>query len=197
MDTHGFALCIIQSYTGFTPTGEILEKEVDTMQTQTEAALYAIEELRASLISSLNQRLDALKQKVLNGSIDTDAAGEYTYPLSTTPSVFKGTKPIAVVFGEERVDVKTWRGLCIELLNRAYAVPQSRDAMMFLRNKVAGRKRLVISDKPDGMSVPVRLSDELYVEVYFDTEQLLKTLLFQVLEPADYDYSNIYVIITL
>ena len=34
---------------------------------------------------------------------------EIDYPLTSPSYLFVGRKPIAVLFGEERIEVKTWR----------------------------------------------------------------------------------------
>jgi hypothetical protein len=38
-----------------------------------------------------------------------NTAFEPSYPLGVHPSLFVGKKPVAVLFGDERVEVKTWR----------------------------------------------------------------------------------------
>jgi hypothetical protein len=66
---------------------------------------------------------------------------------------------------------------------------------MSLRHRVSGRKREVISDCPDGMNIPIKLSEELYAEAYFDTEALVHTLTRRIFDAIRYDYSGITVAI--
>jgi len=155
-------------------------------------ALQLVEELRTTLIDIVNQKTDSLIQRIESGE-PFETPSEFEFPLRTNPATFKGTKPTALAFGEERVAVKTWREVYIEILKRCCA--EKHDALMHLRNLVSGRKRAVLSNKPDGMNKPIMLAEGLYVEAYFDTEFLLKTLT-QILGAVRYDYSKISVKIT-
>ena len=165
--------------------------------TSIESALQAIEESRELLIDTVNIKLDALKQRIL----DRETTGDYAepvrrearYPLSTVPAVFKGTKPTAIFFGSEKVPANTWRKVYTEILKRCACDQISYSALLHLRNRVSGRKRAVLSDSPSGMDVPIRLSDELFVEAYFDTEWLIRTLTQQILDAVHFDYSGISV----
>ena len=119
-------------------------------------------------------------------------ASEREYPLSTKPWLFRGTKPSAVIINSKRVPVNTWRDAYHLILR--YCDAEKHEVLMGLRNKIAGRKRVFLSDKPDGMDVPIKLTEALYVEAYFDTEYLVRTLKL-ILDAAGYDYSGIYVAI--
>ena len=119
-------------------------------------------------------------------------ASEREYPLSTKPWLFRGTKPSAVIINGKRMPAHTWRD-AYHLILRCCDM-EKHEALMGLRNKIAGRKRVFLSDKPDGMDVPIKLTEALYVEAYFDTEYLVRTLKL-ILDAAGYDYSDISVIV--
>jgi hypothetical protein len=39
----------------------------------------------------------------------SNANNEFIYPLTVEPDSFVGKKPTAVIFGDERIKVNTWR----------------------------------------------------------------------------------------
>ena len=136
--------------------------------------------------------MDILVQRIESGE-SGDYSGEYEFPLYSNPAFFKGTKPVAVFIGMEWVAVKKWREVYTIILNHANADPKHHEKLMNMRNIMAGRKRAVISDKPEGMDVPIQLDDELYVEAYFDTEWLIKNLT-RILGAIGYNYNGISVL---
>ena len=159
-------------------------------------ALYALEEVRAQLLDIVNGRIDALIIKVKNGeplNNNGSADIETVYPLSISPAFFKGTKPTAIYFGDEKVAVKTWRKAYTLVLQRCAGIPEMREALMGLRNKISGRKRTVLSDMPDGMDFPIEIADGIFAEADFDTEWLIKTLTNVIFDFVRYDYSDISV----
>ena len=162
-----------------------------------EIVLSELEKVRDQLLFKVNAQIDALIERVKNGeSLDDEGDSsvvETVYPLSISPEFFKGTKPTAVYFGEEKVPVKTWRKAYTIILQRCAGIPENRDALMSLRNKISGRTRVILSDKPDGMDCPIEIADGIFVEGYFDTEWLVKTLTIELLDVVRYDYSDISV----
>ena len=157
-----------------------------------DAALRNIEALRAELHNVVDTAIDALKQTVLGGQTEAAAPFEHEYPLCIVPSLFKGKKPAAIIFGGNRVAVKTWRQVYTEILRRCDI--EKHDTLLLLRNKIAGRKRMILSDRGDGMGFPVQLSDVLFAEADFDTEWLMRVLK-QILEAANYNYSDINIVV--
>ena len=157
-----------------------------------DAALRDIEALRAELYSIIDTAIDALKQTVPGGRTEAAAPFEREYLFSTAPSLFKRKKPVAVMFGGSRIAAKTWRQVYAEILRHCDA--EKHDALLLLRNKIAGRKKVILSDRGDGMGFPVQLSDGLFAEADFDTEWLMRTLK-RILDAAGYDYSGINIVI--
>ena len=115
------------------------------------------------------------------------------YRLCALPVTLKGTKPTAVFFGAEKAEVKTWRAVYTAVLRRCAAGSDKLAALMELRNKISGRRRVILSDKPDGMDTPIEIAEGLYAEVYFDTDWLLRILTREILDAVHYDYSGISV----
>ena len=118
---------------------------------------------------------------------------ERTCSLYTPPHYFVGTKPTAVIFGEERVDVKSWREVAYVVLKRCNEVHGER--LMYLRNKVAGKVRVIFADNPDGMRRPLKIADEMYMETHYGSQTLMYILVDLILKYTGFDYSNIKIII--
>ena len=151
--------------------------------------LKEIEKYRAELHAIVDAQMDSLIGRLNGETTGGNPPAEYEVTLYSNPSMLKGTKPAAVIFGDERVRVIKWREVYTEILRRCDR--EKHSDLLYLRNRVAGRARMVISDKPDGMNVPVMLSEDLFVEAYFDTEQLLRTLVTRILDVVRFDYSGI------
>jgi hypothetical protein len=120
---------------------------------------------------------------------------ERTYPLSAQPYIFVGRKPAAVLFGDERVEVKSWREVYAVIIGRCNQDPACHDMLLYLRNKAAGKVRAFLSDKPDGMTRPVKIDDGLYGEVHYGSQTLIYILTVRILDPVHFDYSNIYIVL--
>ena len=165
------------------------------MNVNKDIVLSELEETREYLLSYVNSSIDALKVRIESGEpLSADNAPIVTtYPLSYNSALFKGTKPTAVYFGDEKVEVKTWRKTYTLILQRCAAIPKNHAMLMSLRNRVHGRDRSFLSDKPDGMNKPIEIADGLFAEGYFDTEWLVRVLTTEFLDVVGYDYSNISV----
>jgi len=117
---------------------------------------------------------------------------ETSYTLDTPSWLFRGKKPAAVIFDGNRMPVTTWREVHTQILR--HCGREKHGELLRLRNKIAGRKRVFLSDKPDGMDVPIKITDAIYAESYFDTEYLVRTLK-QILDAAGCDHSGIFIAI--
>ena len=113
--------------------------------------------------------------------------------LHTPPYYFVGTKPAAVLFGEERIEVKSWREVASAILTRCNA--EHSDTLMNLRNKVLGKVRVILSDSPDGMRRPNKIADGLYMECHYGSQTLMFILKNLILDYTGFDYSNIQIVI--
>ena len=121
---------------------------------------------------------------------------ERTLPLSTTPHFFIGKKPIAVIFGEERIDlVTTWTQVYALVLERCNQNPKHHEMLMYLRHRAAGKCREFLSDSPAKMRRPVKIDENLYGESQYGSETLIHILCKRILDPVHYDYSDVKVVI--
>ena len=116
---------------------------------------------------------------------------ERVFPLTTTPYFFIGLKAVAVIFGNERVDVKSWRGVYAAILSRCNQDASHHDMLMYLRNRASGKIRMFLSDKPDSMTRPLQIDDDLYAETHYGTQTLMHILTVRILAPTGFDMSGI------
>ena len=123
------------------------------------------------------------------------AKHERTLPLITAPHLFIGKKPIAVFFGEERVEVKSWREVYTMILKRCNDIPRHHEMLMFLRGKIAGKCRVFLADRPDGMTRPVQITENMFAEAHYGAATLMHILTARLLDPVGFDYSNIKVVL--
>jgi len=156
-----------------------------------ETLLHEIETIRPQLHQIIDDRFDAMRAAILGG--EAIEPRELAYPLSSQPFFFKGKKPIAVLFGEERVELKTWIKVYAEILHRCNA--EKHEVLMELRGKISGRDRLILSKKSEGMTRPVKLAEDMFVESFYDTEGLMYVLTKRILDAVRYDYSGISVVL--
>ena len=119
---------------------------------------------------------------------------EWTYPFSCETYLFVGKKPAAVMFGKERIDVKSWRGVYAAILKRCNENPKCHEMLMYLRNKTAGKIRVFLSDKPDGMTRAYMIDTDLYGEIHYGSQTLMHILRERILVPARFNYSDIYIV---
>jgi hypothetical protein len=158
-------------------------------QEQKEAFLRDLEQMRADVIALVNERTNEVREFVETGK--RPCPRERAWPLLTEPARFKGTKPVAVIFGDKRISATKWRSVYTEVLKRCDA--ECHDALMGLCDCVRGRKRTILGSSPNGMNVPVMICDGLYAEADFDTGALIYALTKLILGPAGYDFSGISV----
>lgn len=147
---------------------------------------------RLDLTNKINLEFDRLLQLLDHGA---PAQTERILPLSTDPVAFRGTKPIAVLFGNERMAVTSWKGVFVAILSRCNQSPSHHTALMELRGRTAGKIRVFLSQSPGNMSRPVRIASEMYAETHYGSETLIHILCERILAPVHFDYSDIQIVI--
>jgi hypothetical protein len=136
-----------------------------------------IMKMRDSLIAQINAQFDFIIARLENPHENSEPITlERTLPLTVAPNIFIKTKAVAVLFGDERVEVKNWRGVCKTILQRCNESPAHHENLMKLRNRTAGKVRVFLSDKPDSMKRPLKIADDLYVESQYGNETLIHIL---------------------
>jgi len=153
-----------------------------------------IKKAMETLKSSINATFDRLIQ-TLGGEKMDDPTTEYTYPFTADTNIFINKKPVAVLFGEERIEANNWRKVYSAIIARCNADAQCHKSLMYLRDKVAGRDRILLSHSPDSMRRPLKIDEDMYAEVGYGTATLLYVLRDRILAPARFDYSGISLVI--
>jgi hypothetical protein len=146
-----------------------------------------IERTRDELIAGINAEFDILLARI-SGNATADVPTEYMLRLDGDTNRFIGAKITAVLFGDERVEVKNWRKAFELILNRCNR--ERHEELMALRNRTAGKTRIFLSDKPDGMSYPHRIDDELWVEEHYGNGTLFHILCHRILSQPSFSDSR-------
>ncbi len=155
-----------------------------------------IREKQNEIIMIVNTLFDELVNEVSNIKVEQNEKinnFENILPLSNT-KVFKGKKPIAVIFGENRIKTPTWKIVIETILKEVLKEENMKEKLYNLSDKLLGRKRTRLSESPEEMRKPLKLDDNLYIETHYDTETLMN-LLLQILNDISYNYKDIKVAI--
>lgn len=153
--------------------------------------LMEIERLRAQMHELVDRKADLLVQQVTQGQT---AGGPLVLPLDAPSSIFKGKKPIALVFPDgTEVAVPTWKKAAAAIMRDCNADPRRHESLLYLRGKVSGKLRAILDSTPERMDVPLKIDDGLFLESKYDTESLLTVLTKRVLDVVGYDYHDIMV----
>ncbi|MCL2189787.1 MAG: hypothetical protein FWB87_13595 [Defluviitaleaceae bacterium] len=162
--------------------------------------LLDIQLAREKIIGTVNSRFDNLITRLnvpntLTTLTDSNNAvhGGYAIPIAINPTIFNAKKAVAVVFGEERVYVKSWRDVVHTILTRCCQDPIYNKHLLALRGNVAGHTRMLLSDNPDEMVKPLMIVEGLYVEVHHGATAMINMLVKKLLEPIGYDYSKLFI----
>lgn len=117
---------------------------------------------------------------------------ERTLPLYAHPSMFKRQKPVSVIFEDgHTVEVRTWKNAVVTILKECNNDPVMHQRLMDLRGRISGRQRAILSDTPDGMDVPLKVDDGIYMEGKYDAETMMHVLTNRIFRAIDFDYSGI------
>jgi len=111
--------------------------------------------------------------------------------LTANPVIFINKGPVAVLFGNERVSVKSWIDVYRLVLGRCNQEQVFHDRLMNLRGKVAGRVRLFLSENSDKLVRPIKIDDSLYAESHYGSQTMMSILTTRILSQIGYDCSNI------
>ena len=153
-----------------------------------------IEKMREELVRIVNHRCDELILLCHNETMELEPAITERELAWSSPATFKGKKPLAVKLSSgEIIETSTWRKLVLTILQYCNQQPDMHERLMQLRDKAAGRQRIILGSSVAGMDVPLKIDEGLYFEGKFDTEALLIMLTKKVLEPVGYDYSQIVI----
>lgn len=159
-----------------------------------ENLINEIRKKQDELIVMINVTFDAIVRDIQNfDGKGQNSNFESIYPLSSVIG-FRSKKVIAVIISGERIKTPTWKMALQTILQDAIKDNNKLVKMYSLCDKLLGRKRTRLSTSPNDMRSPLKLAENLYIESHYDTESLLRLLLY-ILDEISYDYSNVQIVI--
>lgn len=112
--------------------------------------------------------------------------------LSVRPACFKGKKPLAILYPDgTEVEVHTWKQVASQLMRSCSEDELMAEKLEDLSGKVFGRDRIILGKTGEGMDVPLKIKDNIYLEAKFDTESPIKVITNRIFDPIGYDYRDI------
>ena len=153
----------------------------DIMQLKNLQKRYQIE------LNKMDEEYENILEKLMQENIDNT---ENIY-LITETSEFINKKPMKIKMHNEYTSIFSWRDAFRIILTDVMKNSRMKDRIMDLRYDTQF-KRIAYSDK--GMKSPLRLAENLYIEMHSGTEQLM-SFLIRILNTIHYDYRDICIII--
>lgn len=156
------------------------DKEIYERLKQLQNSLLEIDECIGQLIAQIQNEESTQGSYVMERS------------LSVMPAYFKGKKPLAILYPDgTEVEVHTWKQVASQLVCGCAEDELMAARLEDLSGKVFGRDRIILGKTEEGMDVPLKIKDDLFLEAKFDTESLLKVITNRIFDPIGYDYSGI------
>lgn len=146
------------------------------------------------LQNSLLEMDECIRQLMARIPNEESTQGSYVMErsLSVTPTCFKGKKPLAILYPDgTEVEVHTWKQVASQLMRGCAEDELMAARLEDLSGKVFGRDRIILGKTGEGMDVPLKIKDNIYLEAKFDTESLLKVITNRIFDPIGYDYQDI------
>ena len=162
-------------------------------------AVRELQTLKEDLIREIDEKIERVikelergQQSSIQGKPVAQKKFESIYPLTIGTGIFKGKRPIGIIFEDNcRKETPTWKKVMEEILKNCNEDSKRHQALMDLRGRVMGRNRVLLGSEPGKMRSPVKIDQALYVETHYDTESLLRILTTRILDAVGYDYNNL------
>lgn len=166
-----------------------------------------LQQLREELVREIDEKIERMIEAVQNEEAQQEGPAartrcqavrnyEIIYPLGVGTGIFKGKRPVGVLFpNNTRTETPTWKGVMEAILKDCCKDPNKEQALLNLRGKIQGRNRVLVGSETGKMRSPVKIADALFVETHYDTETLLRILTTRILNEVGYDYSGIQIAI--
>ncbi len=156
----------------------------------TQQQIERLEELRAELLLLIDTSIDSMMKQI--AEVETDGV-HIQLPLSSSSKVFKGRKPKAVIINNIEYPVKTWKKLVQAILKEVVTDEKYYQKLQNITDKVYGSKRVILSSDYDRLDRPIPITDNIFIEGYYDAEMLLDILKEKILKEIGFDCSDIYI----
>lgn len=152
------------------------ENASDEASRATPSQLAMIERYRNEMHHFIDEQFNRLLYRAITQREGRDMIDSIV-PLRGNTSVLKGQKPVSVILANgTEVAISTWKLAAAEILREIDKDPAMHEQLMSLRDRLAGRQRVILGSDPNRMNVPVEISEGLYFEGKFDTEALFHHL---------------------
>ena len=151
-----------------------------------------LENLRTELIGYINMKFDELIQRGNDNEESEVGRICLTLPLSSYSGLFRGKKPVAVIFrnGEE-VLTPTWKKVVACIIKDCINDENKHKAILAMREVLTGRQRVILSADKNKLDIPIQITEELYMEGRYDAESLIRIMKKTILECVNYDINNV------
>lgn len=101
--------------------------------------------------------------------------------------------PQTVILHNKEIKTPTWKKAVSAIMQDCDADLYRHEQMLALRGRINGNFRPLLSERPNGMGAPLRISDGLYWESKFDTVALLHNLTEKLLDVVGYDCQRVVI----
>lgn len=147
-------------------------------------------------VQEIEAELDSLIQRLGKETGASQRRNERILPFSMNEAIFKGERPMWVLFPDGRREAApTWRKVFEIILTDCNSDPERHMSLMELRGNLFGRSRVLLDKEIGEMHSPLQIDCDLYAETHYDVTMLLHILKSRILENVDYDYSGIKIVI--
>lgn len=154
-----------------------------------EELMEQAETTRRKLHEKIDRDYDKLIKTFLKLSSDKPK-GKSILKLSESPALFKGKKPVSIIFPNGSVIiVRSWREVAQTLLSDCNT--QCHDELVKIIDTVYGRQRKLLSSEPENLDVSLKIDEGIYFEIKLSTDMLLSTLKRYIFDAVGYDYTDV------
>lgn len=173
---------------------------MDERHLSKENIISYLEQWRQDMHAMIDQECNNFLLRLNSEGWDSSGKGQVyvqrTLPLFSSPSLFKRQKPVSIDFGDGRVvPTRTWKHAVTVILQECISDPVMLNRLMDLRGNISGRQRTILSDTPDGLDIPLEITNGLYVEGKYDAETMIHVLTHRIFHAIGYDYNDIQITI--
>ena len=172
----------------------VKETECPEQLTNASELIDRINTTRNGVIDWLNDFCCQLAELLYDGPRKTVHFEMPPLYITDHNGILKGKKPQKIQLpGGETFEVTTWRKAAEIILKDCRSSPERLQILADRCNMISGNSRVILSSDPENMDKPIKISDGMYFESYYDTETLFDVMQKHILKPVGYDYSSILI----
>ena len=147
-----------------------------------------LEQSRAEILALVNAEFDKMKALISNDEQKSEPLQlSVDIPLLSNGSLFKGKKPLCILFENGEVqDTLSWKKVAKILLEKCRSNPETNKRLGEICGLISGKNRILFGWDSSEMNYPIEV-DGMYLETKLDTETLMNVLVKRILIPAGFD----------